>query len=242
MLFQNYFGIDIQTLGIIIGFLPGLAWLFFYLREDPRPEPKYLIFIVFVSGIVSAIFSFLIQKFLNDIFEKNNILPFNQFSNVLTIILIFCIYAFIEEIMKFFITFFTIHNNKNFDEPIDAMIYMIVNALGFATLENVGVLTNNDIIKNSILIMFETASLRFVGATLLHTLTSGLIGYFWAISIREFGYKKPLIFGLILAGILHTLFNLLIIIYGNSFITVLILLFAGIIVLFDFEKLKYKKI
>jgi RsiW-degrading membrane proteinase PrsW (M82 family) len=226
----------------MIGFLPGLTWLFFYLREDPRPEPKYLIFIVFISGIVSALFSFLIQYFLNDIFKKNNILPFNEFSTAFSIIIVFLTYAFIEEIMKFFITFFTIHNNKNFDEPIDAMIYMIVNALGFATLENVGVLTNNEIIKNSILIMFQTASLRFIGATLLHTLTSGLIGYFWAISIREFGYKKPLIFGLILAGILHTIFNLLIIIYENSFITILVLLIAGLLVLIDFEKLKYKKI
>ncbi|MGB9608967.1 MAG: PrsW family intramembrane metalloprotease [Minisyncoccia bacterium] len=231
-----------NTLGIIIGFLPGLAWLFFYLREDPHPEPKYLIFITFISGIIAAILSFLVQYFINDNFEKEGLLPFNQDSTPLFIIGIFTLYAFIEEIIKFFTTFLTVYKNKDFDEPVDAMIYIIVNALGFATLENIGVLTNNKIIQGSNLIMFQTASLRFVGATLLHTLASGIIGYFWAISIREFGHKKPLILGVFLATVLHTLFNFFIIIYGNSLITISILFIAGLIVLTDFEKLKYKKL
>ncbi|MDW8279969.1 MAG: PrsW family glutamic-type intramembrane protease [bacterium] len=232
---------DFQILGIILGFLPGLTWLFFYLKEDPHPEPKYLIFITFISGIIAALLSFFIQYFLNNFFEKNN-LALTQTSSLLNIILIFLVFAFIEEFMKFFITLLTVSKNKNFDEPVDAMIYIIINALGFATLENIGVLTNNQIIKNSSLIMIQTLSLRFVGATLLHTLTSGFIGYFWAISIREFNYKKPLILGLFLATILHTIFNFFIISYGSSLIIFLILLIAGLFILIDFEKLRYKKI
>lgn len=232
---------NINNLGIIIGFLPGLAWLFFYLKEDPKPEPRYLILITFIAGIIAALSSFFIQFFLNNFFKENNFI-LTEVSGNLTIILIFFIFAFIEEIMKFLTTFLTVNKNKNFDEPIDAMIYMIVNSLGFATLENIGVLTNNNIIKNSSLIMIQTAYLRFVGATLLHTLASGIIGYFWAISIREFGYKKPLIFGLFFATILHTLFNFLIIKYEDYLVIFLILFLAGLIVLSDFEKLKYKRI
>lgn len=233
---------DLASLGIIIGFLPGLAWLFFYLREDPHPEPKYLIAIVFIAGSFSAIIAFFVQYFFNQQFVNLGILPFNIKSTTTAIVLIFIFFAFIEEFLKFIITYFTIHKNKNFDEPVDAMIYMIVSALGFATIENIGVLTNNEVVKNSILILFQTASLRFVGATLLHTISSGIIGYFWAISIRNFGYKKPLILGIILATILHSIFNFLIIKYDNSLINVLILFMAGLFLLVDFEKLKYKKI
>jgi len=230
------------TFAIIVSFLPGLAWLFFYLREDPKPEPKYLIFITFVAGIISGIIAFFIQLVLNEQFKTFNILPFDKNSTPLEISFIFTLYAFIEEIMKFFIIYLTIHKNKYFDEPVDAMIYMIVGALGFATLENFGVLTNVQIIKNSIPILFQIASLRFAGATLLHTLTSGILGYFWALSIREFGSKKPLIVGIILVTFLHTLFNFFIIIFGNTLFTFLFLGVIGMFLLTDFEKLKYKKI
>jgi len=233
---------NIFHLGIIISFLPGLAWLFFYLKEDPHPEPKYLIFITFIAGIISGFIAFFIQLIINNQFEKSGILPFNNSSTVFQIISIFTLYAFIEEIIKFLVVFQTIHKNKNFDEPIDAMIYMIVGALGFATLENLGVLTNSKIIQNSVPMLFQTASLRFAGATLLHTLTSGILGYFWALSIREFGLKKPLIVGIILVTVLHTIFNFFIIIFGNTLFTFLFLGIIGMFLLTDFEKLKYKKI
>ena len=233
---------NIFHLGIIVSFLPGLAWLYFYLKEDPHPEPKYLIFITFIAGIISGFIAFFIQLIINNQFEELGILPFNKNSTVLEIIFIFTLYAFIEEIVKFFVVFQTVSKNKNFDEPIDAMIYMIVGALGFATLENLGVLTNSKIIQNSLPMLFQIASLRFAGATLLHTLTSGILGYFWALSIREFGLKKPLILGIILVTVLHTIFNFFIIIFGNTLFTFLFLGIIGMFLLTDFEKLKYKKI
>jgi RsiW-degrading membrane proteinase PrsW (M82 family) len=233
---------NIFHLGIIISFLPGLAWLFFYLKEDPHPEPKYLIFITFIAGIISGFIAFFIQLIINNQLEKSRVLPFNNNSTVFQIISIFTLYAFIEEIIKFLVVFQTIHKNKNFDEPIDAMIYMIVGALGFATLENLGVLTNSKIIQNSLPMLFQTASLRFAGATLLHTLTSGILGYFWALSIREFGSKNHLVLGIILATVLHTIFNFFIIIFGNTLFTFLFLGITGMFLLTDFEKLKYKKI
>jgi RsiW-degrading membrane proteinase PrsW (M82 family) len=233
---------NIFHLGIIISFLPGLAWLFFYLKEDPHPEPKYLIFITFIAGVISGFIAFFIQLIINNQFEESGILPFNNNSTAFQIIFIFVLYAFIEEIIKFLVVFQTIHKNKNFDEPIDAMVYMIVGALGFATLENLGVLTNSKIIQNSLPMLFQIASLRFAGATLLHTLTSGILGYFWALSIREFGLKKPLIVGIILVTVLHTIFNFFIIIFGNTLFTFLFLGITGMFLLTNFEKLKYKKI
>jgi RsiW-degrading membrane proteinase PrsW (M82 family) len=233
---------NLETLSIIFGFLPGIVWLFFYLKEDPRPEPKYLIFLTFISGGISAIFAFLIQTFTNQTLKDYDLLPLNENSSLGFIITLFIFYAFVEEIAKFLFTYLTVFKNKNFDEPVDAMIYMIVNALGFATLENIGILTNNEIVQGTFINLIEITSFRFIGATLLHTLTSGIIGYFWALSIRKFNYKIPLILGIFLATILHTLFNLFIIIFGNNIITFLFLIIIGMFLLVDFEKLKYKKI
>ena len=40
---------------IILGLLPGFAWLLFYLKEDLHPEPKKMLAKVFLVGALSAI-------------------------------------------------------------------------------------------------------------------------------------------------------------------------------------------
>ena len=86
--------------------------------------------------------------------------------------------------------------------------------------------------------MLETVSLRFVGATLLHTLTSGIVGYYWALGIVRGKVARYLAIGLPLAAILHATFNYLILTYGNAVYSVIFLIVVGFFVLNDFEKLK----
>ena len=51
---------------IILGLLPSLGWLAFYLKEDLRhPEPKKLIFYTFLAGVFSTIFVLQIQILVN---------------------------------------------------------------------------------------------------------------------------------------------------------------------------------
>src|SRR3990167_10849733 len=40
--------------GIILAVLPSLIWLFFYLKEDLHPEPKYWLFTIFVLCVALA--------------------------------------------------------------------------------------------------------------------------------------------------------------------------------------------
>jgi protease PrsW len=152
--------------------------------------------------------------------------------------------AFIEEFMKFAAAYFAVGKSPELDEPIDAMIYMIVAALGFATLENVGALTNVATAAMTggtgslIASVFETASLRFVGATLLHSLASAVVGYHWALGMKHKKVGEYIISGLIFATILHATFNWLILNYADVGYAVLFLLIVGFFVLNDFEKLK----
>ena len=53
------------TLIVVLGFLPGFAWLYFYLREDTHPEPKSLIALTFLAGAVSAFIALGIEYILS---------------------------------------------------------------------------------------------------------------------------------------------------------------------------------
>src|SRR3989344_9680140 len=156
---------------VILGLLPSLAWLSFYLKEDLRhPEPKKLIFYTFVASVFSTIFVLQSQIFV-DRWLDGYVVPYGLFY--------FVALAFIEEIFKFLAVYFAVGYRKEFDEPIDAMIYMIVAALGFAAVENVASVFQAAKSLTIGVVPLETVTLRFVGATLLHTISSGLVGYYW---------------------------------------------------------------
>lgn len=117
--------------------------------------------------------------------------------------------AFVEEMVKFYAIRIMIMDNPEFDEPIDAMIYMMAASLGFAAIENTLIVfqTNPD----GLATVINTLILRFIGATLLHTLSGGLLGYFLAISWFFRHHKKKLfIIGILMATLFHFTFNIVI--------------------------------
>lgn len=229
------------ALGIILGLLPGFAWLFFYLSEDLHPEPKRLLILTFLSGAVFAFAALFFQIVVGcNVFFS---CPPGEVATASLALLPILIFAASEEIAKFGAAYFAVHKSPAFNEPVDAMIYMVVAAMGFATVENLGALGSLEPARTAFIAQsFETTLLRFVGATLLHSLASGLVGYYWAIGIREFRSKKPLVFGLLLASGLHAVFNYLILFYEQLTYSVILLAIAGFFVLGDFEKLKRKTV
>jgi RsiW-degrading membrane proteinase PrsW (M82 family) len=222
-----------QTIVLGLSLLPGFIWLFFFWEEDDRPEPKRLIALVFFMGMVSAIVIALLGLALKQ-----------QFFGAMTDLSLPYLFAasLLEEVGKFVFVFLLVHRLADFDEPVDAMIYMVIGALGFATLENIAYLSQEAGHNQMLDSVAKIASLRFVGSTLLHALSSAVVGYFWALSIRHF--KKPgyIIIGLALAVGLHTYFNYLIITYGSISFVLPLLLVAGFFVLSDFEELKWRSV
>ncbi len=218
------------VISLVCGLLPGFAWLVFYLGEDPHPEPKRLIAFTFVAGMAFGFFTVAIEMGFTSMLDKWNIAEFS-------IISLFGL-ALVEEIMKFAAAHFAVTRSPQFKQPIDAMVYMIVAALGFATLENIGAIANITPSAFYVPALFETMSFRFVGATLLHTLTSGIIGYYWALGLVHGKVKRYLLGGFAIAVVLHTIFNYLILNYGNGAYTLAFLLLVGFFVLNDFEKLR----
>lgn len=232
-----------SVLGTVIAFLPGFAWLFFYLEEDPHTEPKRFIFLTFLMGAAGAILAFAMQYGLQTAFPRLD-LDIGRAGSTGVLLIAILAFSLIEEFCKFFMTKLSVVRNPSFSEPVDAMIYIIVAALGFATLENFGALHGNsaETIANPLSQIFAVISFRFVGATILHTLSSGLLGYYWAKSIREFGAKGPLVKGFIFATLVHAIFNYLILSYGAVVVPILFLIIVGFFVLGDFETLKHERV
>ncbi|MFA7309832.1 MAG: PrsW family glutamic-type intramembrane protease [Candidatus Paceibacterota bacterium] len=183
------------------GILPALAWLWFWRREDSKhPEPRKLIALAFLAGMVTVAIVIPIEKFVQPYMPDYAWLP--------AMTLVFVAWSFIEEIMKYVAARVTVLWRREDDEPIDPVIYMVTVALGFAAAENVLFLLS-PLSGNSFMQTLLTGNLRFVGATLLHVLSSAVIGLAIALSFYK---KKPakrsyVFVGVILAGILHAVFN-----------------------------------
>lgn len=203
--------------------LPSLAWLFFFLKEDIHPEPRRLIFYVFSLGALFTLPVIVIQFGFKELFEFLKNTP-------LAILFL----ALSEEVFKFLAAWWGVRREPEFDEPVDAMIYMVAAGLGFAAVENLfiigGTLTETAI--TPFLAALQVMLIRFVGATLLHVLASALMGFYWA--------KRKILSGLLVATSVHAFFNYLILVSQNNNLlyAALLLSIAAFFVLQDFEKLK----
>ena len=221
-------------LAVMFALIPGFAWLVFYLGEDPRREPKRLIALTFLAGIIAGLFAIVTELFFNKAIVSVGIQEFS-IASLLAL-------AFIEELLKFGAAYFAVNKDPRFIEPIDAMIYTIVAALGFATLENIGTIALMPHQNAFAAAIAQTSSLRFVGATLLHSLASGIVGYHWALGIIRGKIARYLVSGFAIAAALHAIFNYLILNYENIAYSVIFLVVVGLFVLIDFEKLKARPI
>lgn len=218
---------------IFLGLLPSFVWLLFYVHEDAdHPEPNRLLFYTFLAGGSITFFVLGPQLLIGG---GLNALGSSPYSPIGLFIL-----AGTEELFKFLAAYIVVGRRKEFDEPIDAMVYMIVAALGFAAVENVASIVRGGI---PLIIDNETAqilSLRFIGATLLHTVSSAFVGYYWGIAKARNGQYFALVLeGIGVATLLHAIFNGFILIYKpEAMIGTLFLVIASFFVLNDFEELK----
>ena len=211
------------------GLLPSFVWLYFLLKEDARhPEPKTLIALTFIAGMAAVPLALPLEQYAK-----------THLSGDLSI---FTAWALVEELLKYIMAAILILWRRAVDEMPDYVIYMITVALGFAAAENMLFLIT-PLMDGDIANSLFTGNVRFLGSSLLHVVASAAIGFSLAFSAKS----RPFIrvtsawVGLILAIVLHTAFNTLIISQGtSSTLAAFFLVWLVAVVFFAaFEVLKY---
>lgn len=242
------------NLNIFLAFIPPILWLTFYLREDRHPEPKLLLLLTFAGGMASAFIALAVELF---VLGREGITG-GLLSLATTPFIFFTVIALIEEYLKYLPVKFLVVERPDFDEPVDGMIYMMTSALGFAAVENALFILPFffDIVKDvvailpltqeNIVLSFDVAANRFLGANLLHALSSGIIGFFLAKTWFHPHRRHFIFIGIVLATFLHAIFNYLILVREvlpqGTFYIILLLAVMAIMVFVDFERLKNQKV
>ncbi len=228
------------------GIFPTFIWLYFWLREDAKnPEPSWIIVKTFIFGMLAVPVAGAIQHLIKTTIFPDSDIRIMFFEKYLLTLSIIIVWATVEEVLKYIASLKGGLSNKSNNEPLDAFVYMITAGLGFAALENslfvYDLIRSGDALTNIII----TSNMRFLGASVLHIISSGIIGIFLSLSYYKSNEikKRYLLSGLILAITLHSIFNSFIIRSEGFTLTAFAMswLVALVLILYV-EKIKNKKL
>lgn len=218
----------ILALAFAGGIIPALLWLWFWLKEESkRIEPKGILIIVFILGMVAVICVLPAEKFIQE----------HVASDVWRLVG----WAGMEEIIKYLAVMVILFRVNYIDEPVEWPIYLITAAVGFAALEN-SLFLVKPLSTGATVVGLLTGQLRFLGSTLLHTVSSGILGISLGLAFHLRGFKRHwhIAVGFALAIALHSVFNFFIIRNsGNDFLKVFAFLWVvTVVVMLLFEKVR----
>jgi RsiW-degrading membrane proteinase PrsW (M82 family) len=207
--------------------LPAILWLNFWLRQESHREPRHIIIATFLMGMASTI--------LAGILETSVSLYIVEYTTIS-----FLLWAVIEEGLKFAAGYFGGLRTRFCDEPIDPAVYLITAALGFAAAENI-LFLYDALLDGGYARGIASIVDRFIGASLLHIIASGVIGIMLGLSFLRSEHMKRITMyvGLFLAIVLHTAFNRFIIEGEGNVLWVFSLTWIGlVVVILVLEKIK----
>ncbi|KYD28399.1 MULTISPECIES: glutamic-type intramembrane protease PrsW [Geobacillus] len=145
---------------ISAGVAPGVALLsYFYLRDEYEAEPLSFVLRMFLFG---ALLVFPIM-FIQYVLAEERIVSSPMAEAFLSA-------ALLEEFVKWFVVYFFVYDDDEFDEPYDGIVYSASVSLGFATLENLLYLLANGV---------ETAFVRALLPVSSHALFSVIMGFYF---------------------------------------------------------------
>jgi protease PrsW len=187
------------TFLLALALAPGIAIvLFIYFRDNLDPEPISHLAICFMLGVAAAIVAVLFGKLLEPLqllLNKKNSIADKLFAA-------FIIAALVEELCKFWFCKWYIHNKKAFNEPLDGIVYMVMVAMGFATIENILYIFYKPEVG------VQTGLLRMFLAVPGHACWGVIVGYFLGLSkFRPTNKATYTIMGLSVAILLHGIYD-----------------------------------
>ena len=190
-------GRGVLVAGVFISIVPAVVWLaFFYRRDRLEPEPKHMVFQLFLLGALFA--NGIGIPLVDGWFEVPNWLG----SSPIWAQLLggWLLVGMVQEFLVYAAVRFTIYNHAEFDEETDGVVYATAAGIGYATALNIVFVVNSGGVA------LGSGSIRIVLTTLAHAAFAGVIGYFLG---RQKFEKRPFFWmplGLLLAAGINSLF------------------------------------
>ena len=215
---------------LLITVLPSILIVLYFVKSDKFKEPKNEILKVFFLGVIIAIPAYILNTYLGEFFYNNTKVSESIISSFLTA-------APVEEGLKLSILYYFVYKMKDFNEPMDGIVYGICVSLGFATLENFYyVYLLADYFAET---PMSIAILRSFSAVPAHAVFGVFMGYFF----MKYSFIKKgdnLLFAFLVPFILHGCYNLFA--ASNVYVSLLLVIISWIIALRIFSRLKKSQI
>ncbi len=214
---------------LLITILPSLLIVTFFVKSDRFPEPTKEIIKIFFYGIFLCFPAFYLNSALGNIYTKTAVSD-DLISSFLSA-------APVEEVLKFTVLYSLVYKMKDFNEPIDGIVYGVTVSLGFATLENIYYVY---ILSD----YFDTTSrslaiLRSFTAIPAHGIFGATMGYFF-MKYTFVQKQNNLAMCFIVPILLHGVYNF----FASSYfiISLLTVIISWIVLLRAFSELKKSQI
>ena len=211
---------------LLVTILPSILIILFFVYSDKFREPRGEIFKVFIYGILITIPAYFLNSYLDAFWYNNFKVSEGLIGSFLTA-------APVEEGLKLSILYFFVYKMKDFNEPIDGIVYGVTASLGFATLENFYyVYLLADYYQTS---SMSLAIARSFSAVPAHAVFGVFMGYFFMkyVFVKK---KDNLLFAFAIPFVLHGCYNLFTV--SNFYVSLGLILISWIIALRMFAGLK----
>lgn len=159
---------------LAIATAPGVAiGVYIYLKDKHEREPIGLLVRAFFFGIVSVFITLVISVGIN------NFISIHEKSLTEEAVHAFLIVALVEEFSKFIFVRGVLYNNSHFNEPFDGIVYSVMVGMGFATFENIMLVSEGG---------FGVGIMRMFTAVPAHAGFAVLMGYY--LGKAKFEHRK----------------------------------------------------
>ena len=211
---------------LLMTILPSILIILFFVNSDKFKEPTKEIIKIFFLGILITIPAYILNTYIGDFLYKNTEVSEGLISSFLTA-------APVEEGLKLSVLYYFVYKMKEFNEPIDGIVYGVTASLGFATLENIYYvyLLADDFEITSMAL----AVIRSFSAVPAHAVFGIFMGYFF----MKYSFIKKgdnLFFAFIIPFVLHGCYNLFL--NSNFYVALILIMIAWIVALIQFSRLK----
>jgi len=195
---------------LALSIAPGLAIsVYVFYKDKFEKEPLHLMFKCFLLGALAI----LPAVFLNKGIQLITVAPLQYVWHALYS---FLIVSFSEELSKYLVLRHYAFPKKDFNEPYDGIMYSVMIAMGFATVENIMYV----FLQNSFNESFTVGLVRMFTAVPAHATMGILMGYF--VGLAKFKPQRSLFLlkGFLAAFVVHGLYDFFLSLQNIPFMTI----------------------